>query len=415
MKFPTIVVLAAGENSRFFPLNTFTHKGALTLMGKPLVVRTLENLEQAGCSRVVMVISPKDADGKGLSRFLAEYEFKMEIVYVVQSEALGMGDALLQAKRFLHDPFGVIFPYMLDAGDVMLRMLEEASDGGAIAVSYTKEPWLYGVATLEEKRIIGIVEKPSKGKEPSNLRVRGMYYLSPTYLPYLERTPGEYNFESALDTFFQDHQVNAVELSASLPSLKYPWHLFDFQHHLFSSLPQYVSPYATVAKTALLDSSSGPIYIENGASIGHCTKIVGPAFIGKDVQIGDFSLVRSSSFEEGSSVGVYSDVTRSIVLEQAKMHNGFLGDSIVGRDVRIGAGLITSNKRIDRQNVQVNVKNQKIDRGHNALGTVIGDDTKIGIRVNIMPGKFIGARSLIYPSQTIWSHVPHDSIVKDSK
>lgn len=316
-KAPTIVILAAGENSRFFPLNTSTHKGALTLLGKPLVVRTLENLQQNGFDHVVMVVSPKDHDGKGLSGFLSQYQFKLKIDYVLQSEPKGMGDALLCAEKKIKDGFAVVFPSSLDAGDVLSKLVSEAGSGGAVTVSYTKRPWLYGIVTLEGKRVVSIVEKPFAGSEPSNLKAQGVYYLSHEFLEFLRNTPkGEYNFEAALDKFFQVFEVNAVELGESLPTLKYPWHLFDFQKMLLATQPQYVSPYAKVASTAVLDATHGPIYIENGAVIGHCVKIVGPAFIGKDVYIGDFSLIRQSSFEEGSSVGVHSDVARSIVMEQ---------------------------------------------------------------------------------------------------
>ncbi len=61
---PTVVILAAGENSRFFPLNQTTHKGALSLLGKPLIVRTLENLEENGFEHIVIVVSKKDFEGK---------------------------------------------------------------------------------------------------------------------------------------------------------------------------------------------------------------------------------------------------------------------------------------------------------------------------------------------------------------
>src|SRR5688572_21533238 len=111
MKLPTVVILAAGENSRFFPLNTTTHKGALTLLGKPLIVRTLESLEQNGFEHVVIIVSQKDYNDVGLSNFVANYQFKMKIEFVLQSEPKGMGDALLCAKQHIQGHFAVVFPY----------------------------------------------------------------------------------------------------------------------------------------------------------------------------------------------------------------------------------------------------------------------------------------------------------------
>lgn len=413
MDKPTILILAGGENSRFFPLNTTTHKGALTLLGKPMIVLTLENLENNGFKHVVLIVSKKDYDGQGLSGFLAEYNFKLKIDYVLQPEAKGMGHALLQAREYLNGPFGIIYPSSLDAGDLVPKLIHGSGKGGALLVTYTQEPWLYGIVTLDQKRITSITEKPQRGSELSNLMAQGMYYLYPAFLDFLENVlQEEYSFEVALSNYFSEHEVNAVEEANPCPQLKYTWHLFDFQEILFKQLHQYISPYAKIAKTAVLDSSNGPIYIENGATIGHAAKIVGPAYIGKDVFIGDFSLIRHSSFEEGSSVGVYSDVTRSIIMEDSSMHNGFIGDSIIGRDVQIGAGLITSNKRIDRKNVLVTLKENVIDSGREGLGTVIGDHARIGIRVNIMPGKLIGAEAFIYPTSTVYSNVKKQGVLK---
>lgn len=414
MSHPTVLILAAGENSRFFPLNQTTHKGALTLLGKPLIVRTLENLELNGCEHAVIVVSQKDFDGAGLSGFLSQYTFrKLKVEFCLQEKARGMGDAVLAAKHLIHGQFAVTFPSNLLSGDVISHLIDDAAAGGAIAVGYTDKPWLYGIVTMDGKKVTGITEKPEPGTEKSNLFATGMYLLSHEYLAFLQDIPEEeYAFELALDKYLQVFDVNAVEQTAQTPSLKYPWHLFEFQKVLFETLPSYVSPYAKVAKTAVLDESKGHIYIENGATIGHAVKIVGPAFIGKDVFIGDFSLVRASSFEEGSSVGVHSDVTRSIVMEHSSMHNGFLGDSIIGRDVKIGAGLITSNRRMDRSPISIVIKENRVDTGSTYMGTVIGDSAKIGVRVNIMPGKCIGCRSIIYPGITIWENVPHDATVK---
>ncbi len=414
MSHPTVLILAAGENSRFFPLNQTTHKGALTLLGKPLILRMLENLEMTGFTDIVIVVSPKDWDGKGLSGFLHEHPFpKLSIQFVLQAESLGMGDAVLKAKDKIPNAFAIAYPYVLNAGDQLEKLMEQAGNGGSLEVAYTNEPWMFGIVTLDGNKITSIEEKPAKGSEKSNLKQHGMHFLMHEFFQFLEATPpGQYNYEAALDKYFQVFDVNAVEEIKVLPTLKYPWHLFEFQKLLFESLPSYVSPLAKVAKTAILDETHGHIYIENGAHIGHAVKIVGPAYIGKDVFIGDFSLIRMSSFEEGSSVGVHSDVTRSIVMEHSKMHNGFVGDSIIGRDVTIGAGFITSNRRMDRQTISIHLNDKKVDTGTSSLGTVIGDHAKIGVRVNIMPGKFIGCRSLIYPGITIWENIPHDATVK---
>lgn len=281
---PTVLILAAGENSRFFPFNTSQHKGSLELLGEPLIVRTLRNLEEQGFENVVIVVSEKDYGGKGLSEALHRQNQKLKISFVLQSKALGMGNAVLSAKELLGEQFAVVFPNLFDAGVVVSELMKYAGKDGALAVSMTDEPWLYGIVTVEGKRVMSIVEKPAKGSEPSNMKAQGIYLLPKSFLEVLEKTPeAQYSFETAQDAFFKDHEVNAVELKDSLPALKYPWHLFDTQNMLFESMKSSTDQSAVVAPTAVIDDSKGPVIIRAGARVGHAAKIVGPCFIGENV------------------------------------------------------------------------------------------------------------------------------------
>lgn len=66
-----------------------------------------------------------------------------------------------------------------------------------------------------------------------------------------------------------------------------------------------------------------------------------------------------------------------------------------------GRGFIVANKRLDRANIKVLVKKEKIDSEINNLGVMIGDKSSLGINVSSMPGSIIGPESLIYPRQII--------------
>jgi bifunctional UDP-N-acetylglucosamine pyrophosphorylase/glucosamine-1-phosphate N-acetyltransferase len=83
------------------------------------------------------------------------------------------------------------------------------------------------------------------------------------------------------------------------------------------------------------------------------------------------------------------------------MHSGYLGDSVVGPNVRIGAGFVNANKRLDRRSIGVMVKGKVVDSGLTQLGALIGEGAKIGVHVSIMPGKCIGPRSVVYPHQSV--------------
>ena len=134
---------------------------------------------------------------------------------------------------------------------------------------------------------------------------------------------------------------------------------------------------------------------------GDFVKIIGPTYIGDNSLIGDYSFVRLSSIEANSTVGANTEVVRSIIMENSSLHFGYLADSIVGQNVKIGAGLITANKRLDRENIKTKIKAEMMSTNLRALGTIIGHGANLGIRVNTMPGVMIAAYSKIMPGSVV--------------
>lgn len=412
MQPTTAVLLAAGANSRFFPFNTRIHKSGYQLLGRSLIERTLDGLHKAGIKSVVIVESPRDHEHHNLQQQVDQFVDKLEIKFVVQHQPKGMGDALLQAKNFLREQFVVLFPYAIEAGTILTQLTEQTQSDGAICIAPTKEPWRYGIVSMEKDRITGIVEKPERGTEPSNFKAQGIYVLNTEFLQYLQQEPpAEYNFEAALNTFCREKQVLAITQQTGLPSLKYPWHFFDFQTHLFQSLESLTAESASVDESAILDDSHGPIVIEENVKIQSHVKIVGPCFIGKNSFIGDYSFIRESSIEQATTIGAKTEIVRSIIFPKVSIHLGYIADSIIGSEAKIAADFITANKRYDRQPVKMQIKHKKVATGKKALGMFMGEGVETGIGVKTMPGICIGANSQIYPGLTLYENIPHNSRV----
>lgn len=412
MSKPTVVITAAGSNSRFFPLNTQIHKGAITLVGESFVARTLKNLESRGFSKVIIIESPRDQESGSLKKAVKLAHTNLDVEFVVQKEAKGMGDAILTAKHLLTDRFFVIFPDLINAGELANQMLA-AESRSVVCTASTNEPWLYGIVEIENGFAKAVEEKPAKGQEKSNQKINGCYLLDHKMIEILENLPeAEYNFEEALNHLFNQEPVRAIELKESLFSLKYPWHLFKFQQTLFDHLSSKIDPTAQVAKTAVLDDSHGPIVIEAGARVGDFAKLVGPIYLGKNTLVGDYSFVRGSSLEEKSVVGANTEIVRSVILENSTIHFSYLADSIIGPNNQIGAGLITANKRLDRETIKTMVKGIKTDTGLGALGIITGESAKLGIGLNTMPGVLIGAEAMVHPGVTLAKNVEHNETIQ---
>ena len=270
------------------------------------------------------------------------------------------------------------------------------------------------ILKIKDDLAIGLVEKPQQNNAPSDLKIQGAYLLNQQFIKYLENTPeDEYSFEIALNQMMTEHPVKLIKLTQELPSLKYPWQFFDFQQVFFGQLTSFIHPTAKVEKNVVIDEKDGPVYISADAVISHCARIVGPAFIGEKVMVGDFSLIRKSHLEAEVVVGAHTEVVRSILMPKTSIHYGYLSDSILADEVKVGAGLITANKRLDRANIKAKVKDQKVDTLRNNLGVISGPRVQFGIGVKTMPGVFIGANNQIMPGETIYQHLPHQYKTRD--
>jgi NDP-sugar pyrophosphorylase family protein len=408
-----VVILAAGSSSRFFPLTNESHKGTVVLFGKPIIVRTLEKIEKAGFNKAIIVVSSNDMDGKGMSEIISQWPTNIEIIYSRYDNPKGMGDALLSIRDLLPERFAVVFPTVTPIDTIIPEMITHG-DQEVLGSSDIEETWLYGILRLDETgRAVEIVEKPPRGEEPSNQKVYGYYVLTQRFLQILSQFPvEEYNFEAALSRLMEQSPVEIAKVPRQRDSLKYPWHLFDFQEMLFDELESYRSPSATIATTAVIDETNGPVFIEDGVTVGHAARIVGPCYLGKNVLVGDFSLIRESSMEADSVAGAYSELVRSIILEDSTYHSGYIADSIIGKHVRIGGGIMTANKRLDRAEVRTMVKGQMVGMGRNTAGVVIGDGAKLGVRVVTMPGVLIGSEAEIYPSVQVLRNVVANGTVE---
>lgn len=401
------VILAAGESSRFWPLNQ-RHKSLFYLMGKPLIWWTLNGVEKAKIREVILIQSPKrDAEKK-----LEKFKFpNLKIKYLIQEKPLGMGNALWQAKGFLKEPFFVLNADVLSSDLILKPMIKEVEKGrkSVLAGQKTKTPSLFGMMKLKGDRILEIAEKPEKGKEPSDIKVVGVYLLEPGFFEFYKKIKKhQYDFEDALSEYMRKKEVRLAlvkEPEEKTPAfLKYPWHLFKAREYLFDNhLKAKIENGVKISKNVIIE---GKVYIGKGTKIFEGVVIKGPCYIGDNCIIGNNVLIREYvNLENSVLIGSFAEVARSIFQEGATTHSGYFGDSIIGKNTQIGAGNITSNVKLDRGEIFSLIKGEKINTGLKSFGTVIGENSYIGTKVNIMPGKFIGSKCFIGPNSVIFENV----------
>ena len=400
------VLLAAGECSRFRPLSDDMHKCMVSIFGKTIIERTVENLKKAGITDIIVVQSPgsniKDALGDGSSSGVT-------IRYVVQKEAKGMGDAVLAAEKYIDSAFFVLNANSFEVSEFLDEMRSKLQDTGAGKVLLGKKtdmPWNYGIVVLDKKvsdKVVDLVEKPAKGKEPSDIRLVGIYFLPKDFFDYYRRVKvHQYAFEDALKLYMSENDARIVITDKGTPTMKYPWDLFNVSDILFSSMKPHISKSAKIDKSAKIE---GPVHIGENTKVFENAVIKGPCYIGDGCVIGNNSLVRNSVIEQKSIVGANCEVTRAIIMKGTHIHSGFFGDTIIGENCRIGAGMITGNVRIDRGEIRPKVKGSEVSTNMNSFGAVIGHDTRFGIHACVMPGVIVGSNCVIGPNTVVMKNV----------
>lgn len=402
-----IVLLAAGKSSRFYPFNDI-YKSMFSVCGKPILGWTLDGLKKIGAAEVIVVVSKDDKDIQG---YLKNYK-RINLTVVYQEKPLGMGDALLSAKDRLGEEFIVGFPHLVDPKSLETLMKKRSSKTAAsILADETEEPWKYGMLLLEGKnKVIGIVEKPLKGREPSKIRAAGVYFLNKNFLRALENTSTEeYSFETALDRFMKEEEVEAVMSEDSVFSLKYPWDIFKIRDYILENIPETRAKNSQISSSAIL---KGKIILEKGSKIFDHALVEGPVYIGREAVVGAYSILRDhSALEAGAEIQRYADCTRSIFSAGSHLHSGFVGDSIIGKSVRIGAGFITANRRIDRANINVIINDKKVATGRNYLGVLVGESVRVGINVSTMPGVILGPKADVGPGTIVMKNVESNTLI----
>jgi UDP-N-acetylglucosamine diphosphorylase / glucose-1-phosphate thymidylyltransferase / UDP-N-acetylgalactosamine diphosphorylase / glucosamine-1-phosphate N-acetyltransferase / galactosamine-1-phosphate N-acetyltransferase len=165
--------------------------------------------------------------------------------------------------------------------------------------------------------------------------------------------------------------------------------------------------------------SGDRIAIGRGARIHPGVVLEGPLFVGEDVEIRPGAYVRGGAWiGDGCVVGASTEIKRAILLPGARApHLNYVGDSILGAGVNLGAGTILSNFRHDGREVRIGgaaaADRAAIPSGRRKLGAVLGDGVLTGCNCVLHPGVVVGRETELYPGVQLRSGVyPERSIVK---
>ena len=192
--------------------------------------------------------------------------------------------------------------------------------------------------------------------------------------------------------------MNATIARKLFDRVDYPWEVLPLiNDYILEIIPTLDSDYIKLKNDVYVHKS---VKIEEGAYIN------GPTIICENSVIRHNAYIRGSVIIGKSSViGNSTEVKNSILFDKVECpHFNYVGDSVLGEHAHLGAGVILSNVRSDKKEVN----------GLRKCGSILGNNAEIGCNSVLCPGTIIGENSSVYPLTMVKGEVESNMIVKST-
>ncbi len=301
------LIPVAGIGTRLRPHTHTVPKALLNVAGKPILGHIVDRLQEAGIEEFVFVIGHMGE----VIREWGERTYRQGLQWVEQKERLGLGHAVLEARKAIrNDPVFIVLGDTLFDADLKGVI---ARGGNNLGVMEVDDPSRFGVVVVEGEKVVRLVEKPS---EPvSYLAIAGLYHINDTKLLFQSldrlvkediRTRGEYQLTDALSLMIREGAV---------------FRPFKLDGWYDCGLPE------TVLETnrVLLDRRPP----EPPPEVGAEAVVIPPVSFGRDVTVERSIVGPHVTLEDG--VVIRGSVVRNAILgEGARVEGTVLDGSLVG-------------------------------------------------------------------------------------
>jgi len=366
----------------------------LPVANKPFLIHTLDALSAAGVKEATVLIGWK---GHRIRDFLAHrLDLGVAVDFEEQEKRLGTAHAIGLARNHIDGPFLSINGDVVVTGKSIAGMLDfhRRVGGTVMAIAEVGDPSRFGVVEMKEDKVIGLEEKPSKPR--SSLINAGIYVFGPDIFDFIAKTPtsvrGEFEITDTLQMLIAQSEVFGHRLEEEWIDVGSSWDMLKANEILLNGLVAKVEGEVDEHATLI-----GSVQVGPGTKILGGAYIQGPVIIGKGCEIVTNCRIRPSTYI-GDKCKIWngSEVKNSIFMEGSRApHINYVGDSILGERVNLGAGTKIANLRLDGGPVSVTLKGKTVDTGLRKLGAIIGDDVKIGINASIDAGTIVGEETFI--------------------
>ena len=390
------VLLAAGEGKRMRPLTANRPKVLLPAGPEPLLGRLLRQLAACDVRDITIVTHYK---AEAVEKYVGDgARWDVRVTYAPQGAPRGTGHAVAAAKMPDDSAFLVL------NGDVWLpegALAQVVAAGpGSLAGARVKDPSAYGVFETKAGKATRVHEKPAS--PPSDLANAGVYFAPAGFARLvrdLKPSPrGELELTDALQVSFDaTGGWKLVEITDWL-DVGRPWDLLAAAERALAEMTEerrgIIEPNVTL---------KGKVIVGDGAVVKSGVYIEGPVYIGARAVVGPNCYLRPNTvLLEDTKVGKGCEIKASLLMAGAHAaHLSYVGDSVLGERVNLGAGTCVANLRHDGRSVKVTQEGARVDTGRRKFGVVLGDDVHTGINTSLNVGVLLPAGGATKPGEVV--------------
>ncbi|MEX1052614.1 MAG: DapH/DapD/GlmU-related protein [Patescibacteria group bacterium] len=182
--------------------------------------------------------------------------------------------------------------------------------------------------------------------------------------------------------------------------------IFEGVENIWEVIPK-ILPYAQSS------SKDAPVIGKNTV-IKENVVFEGPVIIGDNCIIGPNAYLREGVIIGSNvKVGFSCEIKSSIILNNTFIsHLSYVGNSIIGSDVNLAAGVICANSRFDGRQIEVRDGDKKYKTNLEKFSCIIGDHTKVGVNSILNPGSVIGKNTVIWPMVEVYGTHKDNEVIK---
>jgi bifunctional UDP-N-acetylglucosamine pyrophosphorylase/glucosamine-1-phosphate N-acetyltransferase len=444
----TAIVLAAGLGRKVWPYGEFRQKCTIPIANKPIVRRVVETLVEAGCQRIIVVVGHHAQQVRGA---LADIP---NVVFVTQHSLDGTVSAVLTALEHLEDqPYLVVYGDTVTTADNLHNFIEEFRSHNVEAAALVQalgnedaSDWLcagIGTEALENRslsKINGIEGHPRGGSH----RLCGVYAFKNSATPYLLRNPGivtrvpvggmpppESEIAQSVQLMVEDGRtVLAVQTEDFFVDVDKPWHVLEANNRFVDYLAKQVTEDHIAAGAKISDAAEidghvvlgknsviGPRVVVNGTLIAGANNNItngailhGSIFVGDHCRISDYCDVSSSAIGNRCIIGHGAEMA-GVLFDKVYLYHYCEMSGVFGCATDIGAATVCGTLRFDDGDTPIQVEGRYEVPPYGSNATYMGDYCRTGVNAIIMPGRRIGAYSVVGPGVILYDDVPSKTII----